>query len=300
MDPAIEIRGGTPADSRPSHQLLHATIVEYEATHGTPLEGSEEEWWAGNEPFYRHLETDAAEWWVAEDRASGEMIGVARSIETDGIFELTEFFVRPGHQARGLGRELLARAFPLGRGAIRTIIATRDVRALARYYAAGVVIRFPILGLAGVPRATEPEPGLTVRLVDGDSDAAAIREIERSILGFERSEGALRTMLDNRETYLYRRGDAVVGFSFLSTTDAGPIGVRDAADLPGILLHVEGRAHALGMDELSFEVPGPNAVATRHLLARGFRIDPFFSYLLSDREFGEFDRWIGLSPPLFL
>lgn len=26
--------------------------------------------------------------------------------ETDDLFELTEFFVRPGHQARGLGREM--------------------------------------------------------------------------------------------------------------------------------------------------------------------------------------------------
>lgn len=54
------------------------------------------------------------------------------------------------------------------------------------------------------------------------------------------------------------------------------------------------------MKELSFEVPAPNAVATRHLLGRGFRFDPFVSFLLSDREFGRFDRWIGLSPPLFL
>jgi GNAT superfamily N-acetyltransferase len=33
-----------------------------------------------------------------------------------GLFELSEFFVRPGHQSAGVGRALLERAFPLGQG----------------------------------------------------------------------------------------------------------------------------------------------------------------------------------------
>jgi GNAT superfamily N-acetyltransferase len=52
---------------------------------------------------------------------------------------LTEFFVLPDHQSRGIGRALIERAFPAGRGNVRSIIATSDVRAQARYYAAGAV-----------------------------------------------------------------------------------------------------------------------------------------------------------------
>lgn len=300
MGSDIGFRRGTPADSRVCHQLLYTTITDFEAKHGTPLEGSEAEWWADNEPFYDLLATDAAEWWVAEERSSGALIGFARSIDSDGLFELTEFFVRPDRQARGLGRELLGRAFPLVRGSPRVIIATRDVRAQARYYAAGVAVRFPIFGMSRRPKAADPTPGLTASLADGAADIEAIRSIEKSVLGFERSEPALRCLLDNRESYLYRRDGAPVGVGFVSKAGCGPIAALDSADMPGILLHVENWASELGMDELSLEIPAPNEVATRHLLSRGFRFDPFISFLMSDRQFGQFDRFIGLSPPLFL
>ena len=40
--------------------------------------------------------------------------------------------------------------------------------------------------------------------------------------------------------------------------------------------------------------------AVRHLLGRGYRIDPWINVLMSDRPFGQFDRFIGFSPPFFL
>jgi hypothetical protein len=67
-----------------------------------------------------------------------------------------------------------------------------------------------------------------------------------------------------------------------------------------ILLHVEGRLHDLGVELMELEVPAPNAAATRHLLRRGYRIDHRMSYLMSERPFGAFDRFIGFNPPLFL
>ena len=82
-----------------------------------------------------------------------ELIGYARSIDRGGLFELTELFVRPGRQSSGVGRQLLEHAFPLGRGDVRSIIATTDVRATARYYAADTVARFPYFTLTGRPRA---------------------------------------------------------------------------------------------------------------------------------------------------
>jgi hypothetical protein len=62
------------------------------------------------------------------------------------------------------------------------------------------------------------------------------------------------------------------------------------------LQHVEGRAAALGVDRLSLQVPGLNAVAVRHLLARGFRIDPWVNLLMSNRPNGRFDRFLAFSP----
>jgi hypothetical protein len=60
------------------------------------------------------------------------------------------------------------------------------------------------------------------------------------------------------------------------------------------------QAVALGMERLELEVPSPNAMAIRHLLGRGFRIDPWIGCLMSNRPFGQFDRYLKFSPPLFL
>jgi hypothetical protein len=43
-----------------------------------------------------------------------------------------------------------------------------------------------------------------------------------------------------------------------------------------------------------------NEIAMRHLLDRRYRMDPFITLLLSSRPFGQFDRFIGFSPPFVL
>ena len=80
-------------------------------------------------------------------------------------------------------------------------------------------------------------------------------------------------ILERREGYLYRRGGRSIGFAFVGKGGAGPIAALDADDLAVELLHVEGRAHALGVNRLNLQVPGVNAVAVRHLVGRGFQID---------------------------
>jgi hypothetical protein len=56
----------------------------------------------------------------------------------------------------------------------------------------------------------------------------------------------------------------------------------------------------LGVKSLSLQVPGPNAVAARHLMGRAFRLDPWVNVLISNRPFGQFDRFLCFSPPMFL
>jgi GNAT superfamily N-acetyltransferase len=300
MDTRVAFRRGTPDDSRACHEILYEAVTAYERDHGTPLEGTEPEWWSFQEPFYGYLAVDAADWWVAQDGEAGALLGYARTIDTGGLLELTEFFVRPGHQSKGLGRELIARAFPAGRGSTRCIIATRDVRALTRYYRTGLAVRFPFFELKGPARPTESPRALEAARVDGVAHAGPLQEADRELLGFARAPAQLACLLDAREAYVYRRDGAVVGFAFVSATGAGPLGALDPADLPGILLHVEGRTHALGSPELELQVPGPNDTAVRHLLSRGFQFSPDPNFLLSDRDFGRFDRLVPFSPPLFL
>jgi hypothetical protein len=174
------------------------------------------------------------------------------------------------------------------------------VRAQARYYAAGTVARFPLFTMGGTPGDRRPPAVLATEPIDGERAIDAQRAVERTVLGHRRSDEEVMWLLDRRQGHLYRRGDRTVGFSFLGRDGAGPIAALDPADLPAILLHVEGLARSMGLERLELQAPGPNAVAIRHLMDRGFRFDSWINLLMSDRPFGQFDRFIPFSPPVFL
>jgi GNAT superfamily N-acetyltransferase len=292
------LRIATAADTSACFDVFWASVTDLARRLGTPWEAQPAAVWARLEPTYEHLATHAAEWWIAEDAASGAPIGYARSVERGGLFELSEFFVDPGRQSGGVGAALLERAFPAGRGEVRAIIATTDVRAQARYYAAGTAARFPIVSLEGAPRPVELDPGLTVERA-GTDQIGELSAIEAAVLEFDRGE-EFRWLLDTREGYLYRRDGRPVGFAFINAQYLGPIAAHEPADQPAILAHVEARGAELGADAIIFEVPTVNEVAIRHLLQRGFRIDPFYTFLMSNRPFGHFDRFIGFAPPFIL
>ena len=293
---------------RVCHDLLWATVTDLGRRQATPLDGSADDWWQSGETLHRYLAGHAAEWWVAEDPGATEIIGYARSIERGGLFELTELFVRPGRQSKGIGRALLDRAFPAGRGAVRALLATGDVRALARYHTTGLVVRFPILTLEAAPGTLELAPDgvdrdgdeITPSRIDGDADLATVVELERAVVGYAREGEELRWLAGDREGHLYRRGDRPIGFAFVGASGSGPIAALEPKDLPAILLHVEDRARTIGMERLEFEIPSPNEVAIRHLLRRGYRFNPWINYFMSDRPFGRFDRFVSFSPPIFL
>ncbi len=296
----LRYRRATRDDAVACNALMWSSVTDLATRQGTPLGGTAEEWWRSSEPLGRLLIDVAAEWWVAELPASGELVGFARSIERDGLFELTEFFVGPDRQSKGIGRTLIERAFPSGRGKVRSIIATSDVRAQARYYAAGTVARFPLFTFAGAPAASPSIHDLVAEPIDGADAIRVQRGIERRVLGHERSDTEMRWLLDRRQGHLYRRGEKHVGYSFLGPDGSGPMGALDPSDVPAILLHVEDLARSIGLEQLELQVPGLNEVAVRHLLSRGFHFDRWINFLMSDRPFGHFDRFIPFSPPLFL
>jgi GNAT superfamily N-acetyltransferase len=296
------VRRGTPHDSQACHEVLWASVTDLGMRHGTPLHGSAAEWWASEESLQTFLAAHAAEWWVAEEPDGGTLIGYGRSIERGGLLELVELFVLPTRQSVGVGRALIDRAFPLGRGDIRSIIATTDVRALSRYYRAGTVARFPMLTLGGVPANAQMAGNMTADPIDVESetDRRILREIDRWVLEYPREEAEIHWLLEDREGFLYRRNEEALGFAFVGRGGVGPVAVLDAGDLPAILLHVEGRAFAADIERIEFQVPAANEVATRHLLSRGFRLDPWVNLLMSNRPFGRFDRLVSFGPPVFL
>jgi GNAT superfamily N-acetyltransferase len=257
-----------------------------------------EESWTRHAAWMEHLAATAAEDWVAED-PDGRVIGWAQSIERDGMLELTMLFVDPDAQSRGVGRGLLERAFPLGRGRTRTISATQDPRAVALYLRFGVSYLTSSIDVLGPPRASTIATDLLIeRVLPGvTADAeAAIADIERALLGHARLEDT-RFLLGKRPAWLARRGGRVVGMAFGMDGDCtGPIGVLDPADLPALMGTVENDAVERDVKELGFTIPMVNATALDHVLGRGFHVDTFYTFLLSSSTEMRLDRYIETQP----
>jgi GNAT superfamily N-acetyltransferase len=254
--------------------------------------------WSRRQPLYDYLAATADLGWLAEDE-NGRVIGYARSIAHSGVRELTEFFVLPEQQSAGVGRELLARAFSAEAATRRFIVATSDMRALARYLKSGVYARFPIFEFRRAPESV-PVPG-DVRLERMDSPetvAQALAGIDRQVLGFERPS-THSWLAQHRTGFVARRSGVIVGYGYLGD-DAGPFAVLAEADMPALLAHAETLAHQDGRAELNFEVPLINRAAVQYLLGRGFKLNSFFAFFMSDGPLGSFENYVLFSPPFFV
>jgi GNAT superfamily N-acetyltransferase len=255
------------------------------------------ELWPERRPLFDHLARTAAHAWLAED--GGAPLGYARSIARDGTLELTEFFVLPGRQSAGVGRELMARAFPAGGARHRSIIATPDLRALARYLRAGLAARFPIYGFTRGARVLPQPASLTAEpMDDAGTTLETVAAIDRANLGFRRDVDHqwLRTV---REGWLFRDRGRLVGYGYVGGTYNGPFGVLDERDWPAVLTFAESRAATL-TPMMSLDVPLVNRIAAGWLLDQGYRMSEFVNYYLSDGPDGRFERHIITTPSFFV
>ncbi len=290
-------RPANPDDNRTLFEVAESALADLARRKGYPWNEQPDDGalWALRRPLYEHLAATAEQCWLAEDEA-GQVIGYARSVRQDGVLELTELFVRPGQQSAGVGGELLARAFAAA-ARQRYIVATSDTRALARYLKAGLSVHFPIFEFRGTPEAVAVSTDLSLEPMGADAvEQTAV--VDQAVLGYRRD--ADHTWLAQTRTgFLARRDGAVVGYVYCGA-DAGPVAALAAEDLPALLAYAETFAHARGAANLSFEVPLINRQAVAHLLARGYQMQPFFAFLMSDGPIGRFENYVLFSPPYFI
>ena len=297
-------RPGTAADSPAVFAVFAQAVADLERRMGTPE--AENTWldpvamaarWEFFRPLFDHLARTAEQFWVAE--GEGQVVGYARATLHDGVRELTEFFVHPAHQAAGIGRELLTRTFPRGGARRRVIVASREISAVAQYLKAGVYPYVTIYYAFGKPRPVEVATDLTVETAaPGPETLAALRAVDAVVLGFAR-DADHAFLLDHRPVCLYRRGGRVAGYGYFGAR-TGPIALLEPSDFPAVLARAETEAAERGEETFGVDVPLINRAAVDHLLGRGFRLDDFTLFLMSDEPFGAFDRYVVTSPPLFL
>jgi len=301
----IRYRPATAADNRAMHDVFLESISEIDRRVGSAdaVDSSEpavrEQSWAAWRSLFEHLDATVDLAWVAEDDA-GEVAGYARSIKRDGVRELTEFFVRPQAQGKGIGRELLRQAFPAEGARHRTIVATLELRALGRYLQTGLSARCLVLWVGAAPRANDvPSDLRAVPIAGSDEDLAALDAIDRRLLGHTRRVDLEWIIAGGREGFLFHRGAEAVAYGFVGER-SGPVACLDPGDTPAVLGYLESRAAERGQAELGFWLPSVNREAVDYLLGRGFRIDPFVATFFSDDPGIALDRYLITSPPFFV
>jgi GNAT superfamily N-acetyltransferase len=305
MNKDITLRPATAADTPAVFRLFYYTVRELAVRQGVrdAIDGGDPNEfatiWEQRRPMYEHLERTAHQFWLAE--RGDQIVGYARSILRDGALELTEFFVLPDEQSGGVGRELLARTFTAEGTRSRTIIATTDLRAQARYLKTGVYPRFPIYYFNRKPEIVAEDSDLRIETVeDSPRTLEVLGALDAAVLGYRRDVDH-QWFLTSRSGFLYHHDDAPVGYGYVSRgSGSGPFALLDAADYPAALAHAESVSARGGHQLFGVQVPMINRAAIDYLLRRGFRIDPFVTLYMSDGGDGSLDRYIVTSPPFFM
>jgi GNAT superfamily N-acetyltransferase len=294
----ITYRKGTIEDSYPVFQVFVKAIMDYsERKNVMGITGGNDpevlrSLWERRRSMFEHLAENSPHFWVVEEER--EIAGYARSIEHDGMIELTEFFVLPGRQSGGLGRELLARAFPRTDSPHRVIVATLDERALSRYLKNGVYARFPIKYFSRKAEKVDFPADLSFETLQPGIHLAAVNRIDQQVLGHDR--GPLQAWIASaREGFICKRAGEIVGYGY----EGGPYAVMDEEDLPAMLAYAESQAAEKDGD-FGVETPLINKKAIGYLIDRKYRMDDFTALFMSNEPFGRFENYLCFSPLFFM
>ena len=213
---------------------------------------------------------------VAED--NGELLGYAGLTIRNRVAFLTDLFVRPDRQSRGVGGRLLSQILPDG-SLTRCTLASSDPRALALYIRAGMQPRWQNFWLFSEAAALRLLPGdvHVVEAVPGDFD---LINWDREMSGRFRPEDHHFWVGQQGGVPLWiYRGDWQLGYGYVRFAD-GPIWHPNAATIGPVGVGEEHGAECLlalarwcreRASHVRLCVPGPHP-ALAPLLSAGFKI----------------------------
>jgi GNAT superfamily N-acetyltransferase len=302
----IEIcyRVGMPEDAYPAFCIFRQAIqvVYYQYRIVDTLDPLDEAAiahdWHLWQSLFTHLGNIAEHFWVAEQ--GGRMVGYARSINRDGVRELTELFLHPELHASGVGRELLRHVFPAEGAQRRTILATLDPRAQALYLQSGVSPWHPVYTFARAPQQVRWESDAVFEdLAPGGASLNEIAQVDLHTLGYRRDVDHAWLLAD-RKGIACRRQGRLVGYGYIGETFNGPFALLDGHDFPAMLAYAESCAAEMGQEEFAVDVPLINREAVNYLLGRKFRMGRFIIYHMSDERWGRFENYLYTAPDFFI
>ena len=249
------------------------------------------------------LKDDAGGLWVAED--ADEILGFAWSWVCGDLWFLAQLFVSPGHQGRGIGNELLKRAFEHARksGATNKALITFTFNTVSQglYIRNGLFPRFPIYNFS-IARdllmgRLQGSQFRHIRLEETAPHLRSLAQIDARALGVSR-EKHHRYLINNSATIgfsLYAGGDCA-GYVYISADGhIGPLAVAEDDALGAAFGTALNLAAQSGSSQVSAFLPGTSAPALRQAVEHGMRIT-LPMVLMSTGDFGDWTRYLPRNP----
>jgi putative acetyltransferase len=267
----VQVRATTPDDLPALHALFLEAIAGVYRLHAFEPPAPPVEVFAAQQGHI--LRHDGARCLVAED--GGEPLGFVSAWARGAHWFLASLFVASAAQGRGVGNQLLDRAWGEGYARRRTITDAIQPVSNALYARRGLFPATPVLTFRGVPvrAAAGLEPG-----------AGPVEAIDAAAYGFDRGVDHEYWETIARRTVWYRHGEPVAYSYAFPGGAVGPVAGLDpaaaAAALAGELRRAEGAAMV--------RIPGSANALVEVALEAGLALEPVPGLLLLSR---------GAAPP---
>jgi GNAT superfamily N-acetyltransferase len=231
----------------------------------------------------------------------GRIRGMVSALVRGRVWYLSMFFVLPGDQTRGLGRALLERALAYGEGRgadVRSVWASLDPRAQARYLMAGMAPRWPIYRLEGGAAAVARlKARVDPRERELPRDSGAAETLTAEVFGYGRADDLAHWRGDGGAAVAIERGGELAAFAYRRGERIGPAAGRDETALLQAVA-AAAAAGARGGGSVTVRVPGACASLLEALVGCGFRIGDLALFMAS-RPFGRPELYLPSGPILY-
>jgi GNAT superfamily N-acetyltransferase len=254
------------------------------------------------------LAQDPSGLWVAAD--SDTIVGFGFSWMTGEFWFLSQLFVRPETQAKGVGQTLLSKTLMQAErnGAANRALITPayNIASTGLYLQNGLYPREPLYRMAApaqtvaqnladtgydiTPIAPWPEPG---EWPAGEW----IGRIDQELLGFRRDlhHQFLLGGFAARGVRIELAGDTA-GYAYTSAQGhVGPLAIAPDADAKAVVTAALRCALEGGARQVSMIVPGRADIVMQTILALGFRIEEPY-VLMAWRPFGNWCNYLPMTP----